>query len=60
MEISSVSAGLAAAKAAESSVLMARKVLEAQKLEGQAAVNLIQRSATVPSAGAGAIIDIYA
>ena len=59
MEISSVSAELSVAKAAESSILMARKVLEAQKQEGQAAVNLIQRSATVQAGGAGAIIDIY-
>lgn len=60
MQLNSVSADLAVARAAESSVLVARKVLEAQKKEGQAAVDLIQRSATGPAGDSGTIIDIYA
>ena len=60
MEISSVSSAMTAAKAAESSILIAKKALDAQKLEGQAAVELIRQTRGSSGAATGNIIDIYA
>lgn len=61
MDISAISSNT---NATAQSVLVARKALQAQQLEGMAAVKLItdsHTSATVTNAGKdGSLIDIYA
>ncbi|HML79411.1 hypothetical protein [Geobacter sulfurreducens] len=58
MDISSVTSGISVARAAESSVLVADKVLESQKLEGRAAVSLISGAGAV-AGSLGEHIDVY-
>ncbi|AFP20502.1 hypothetical protein KVP06_14195 [Geobacter sulfurreducens] len=58
VNISSVASGISVARAAESSVLVADKVLESQKLEGRAAVSLISGAGAV-AGSSGALIDVY-
>lgn len=59
MEISSASSGLAVTKAAESSIMVAKKALDAQKLEGRAAVDLIQQARVGVGGERGNTLDIY-
>lgn len=58
MEISSAASVVSVTRAAESSVLVAGKVLETQKMEGRAAVSLI-REAAFTSGSTAKLIDVY-
>jgi hypothetical protein len=60
MELTGASSGMSIARIAEMSVRVAKTALDSQKIEGQAAVSLIQSSNTSTSSAAGEIIDIYA
>ncbi|RNC69331.1 MAG: hypothetical protein ED859_07555 [Desulfuromonadales bacterium] len=60
MNISGASNVVSAERAAESSVLMARKVLTVQRLEGMAALSLIQQAHVPASKTDGSLLDIYA
>lgn len=60
MEISSISTAMAVERAAEHSILVARKVLQAQQLEGVAAVSLITNSANSKDGESGTLINVYA
>lgn len=60
MEISSISTAIAVERAAEHSILVARKVLQAQRSEGVAAVSLIANSVNSNGGESGTLISVYA
>ncbi len=60
MDISSISTAISVERAAEHSILVARRALQAQKLEGIAAVSLIANSGDPGEGESGTIINVYA
>lgn len=60
MDISSISTSIAVERAAEQSILVARKALQAQKMEGLAAVSLINQSVGTGDSESGTLINVYA
>lgn len=60
MNISSISTSISVERAAEQSILVARKALQAQKMEGMAAVSLINQSVGTGDGASGTLINVYA
>ena len=60
MDISSISTSISVERAAEQSILVARKALQAQKMEGMAAVSLINNSIGTGDGEGGTLINVYA
>lgn len=60
MDISSINAAVNFERAAEHSILVARKALQAQQMEGMAAVTLISNSGNPSDDESGKLINVYA
>jgi len=60
MDISSISAAISVERAAEQSILVARKALQVQKMEGIAAVSLINQSVATGDGESGTLVNVYA
>lgn len=60
MHISSISTAISVERAAEQSILVARMALQAQKVEGMAAVSLISNSANSGDGDGGSLVNVYA
>ena len=60
MDIPALSSSMAANRiASQSSIMVARKSLDIQKLQGQNAIALIQSASPNPEQGNGKLVDIY-
>lgn len=60
MDISSISTSNSVERAAEQSILVARKALQAQKMEGMTAVSLINQSVGTGDDESGTLMNVYA
>lgn len=60
MDISSISTSISVERAAEQSILVARKALQGQKMEGMAAVSLIENSVGTDNGENSTLINVYA
>lgn len=60
MDISSISTSNSVERTAEQSILVARKALQAQKMEGMTAVSLINQSVGTGDDESGTLMNVYA